>query len=92
MNTYLISYDLIRGRDYERLIQAIKDYPNWAKPLESLWLIKTSETVAQVRDRLINHVDADDKIFVIDVTGRAWGTYNVNNEVIDWIKNNLSDL
>ncbi len=89
MKTFLISYDLIGQRDYPELIEAIKQYPFWAKPLESLWLIKTNETAAQVRDYLKSHIDDDDKLFVIDVTGTGWATYNISQRITDWMKSNL---
>lgn len=92
MNTYLISYDLIApSKDYSLLYEAIKSYSRWARPLESLWLIKADETVAEVRDKLLRYVDANDKIFVVNVTGEAWGTVNISQEVTDWMKKNLSE-
>ena len=92
MNTYLISYDLGLPEtydDYKILMQYIKSYSRWAKPLQSVWLIKTDKTVSQVRDEIRDRVDSNDKVLVIDVTNANWGTYHVSKEVTDWMKNNL---
>lgn len=89
MNTYLISYDLIRPeKDYTRLLAHIKSY-TWAYPLKSLWLIKSSLTAEQVRNAARAHMDANDKVLVIDVTSRAAAWANLPQDVSDWIHNQL---
>ena len=92
MKTYLISYDLglpETYNDYKVLIDYIKTYSFWAKPLQSVWFIKTDKTVSQVRDELKLRVDSSDKILVMDITDSNWGTYNVSKNVTEWMKNNL---
>lgn len=92
MRTFLISYDLRvpeTSEDYKRLIDHIKSYEHWATPLKSVWFIKTSKTVSQVRDDLNTETDANDGILVIDVTGSNWGTVGISNKVSDWMKINL---
>lgn len=92
MNTYLISYDLRvpeTSEDYKKLINHIKSYTSWATPLKSVWFIKTSKSVSQIRDDLNTETDANDGILVIDVTGSNWGTIGISNKVTDWMKVNL---
>ncbi len=90
MNTILISYDLrAPGKDYSKLWEHLKSYPNWAKPLESFWLIKTDSTAEQVFGAAAKHVDGNDKIITIDVTGRSAVWINLPAEVSEWIKKNL---
>jgi hypothetical protein len=92
MNTYLISYDLRvpeTSEDYKKLIAYIKSFPSWAKPLYSVWLIKTDKTASQIRDEIGFATDANDRTLVIDVTGRAWATKGVSEEIIKWMKDNL---
>jgi len=89
MNTYIISYDLIRpGKDYSNLIAHIKGY-TWAYPLKSVWLIKSSLTAEQVRNAARTHMDANDKILVIDVTSRAAAWANLPQDVSTWIQSSL---
>lgn len=87
MNTYIISYDLRKTRDYESLYSAIKMYGTWARILESLWAIKTNQTVTQVRDHLQRYMDKDDRVFVTLSSGvAAWDKVLCRDE---WLKNNL---
>jgi len=65
MACYLVSYDLVGRRDYERLYGAIKAHGTWAHIHESLWAVVTNGTAAQVRDNLLQYIDADDRLFVI---------------------------
>jgi len=91
MKTYLISYDLVGNKtidDYERLIRMIKSASTWAKPLASLWLIKTPLTAPQVRDHLRGVIATNDKLLVIEVT-RDWAAFNLPKEVIDWMNLNI---
>ena len=55
MSSKIIEYDLRQpGRDYDALYKAIQNYGTWAHVTESTWLIKTDETCAQVRDKLLD--------------------------------------
>ncbi len=90
MFTYLVSYDLIRPhKDYPNLIAYMKTFSSWSKPLESVWLIKSSAGVEQVRNAIQVHVDGNDKILVVDVTSRAAAWDKLPAEVSTWIQNSL---
>lgn len=67
----LLTYDLrTPGRDYSKLYEAIKKY-DYAKPAESCYILKTSETCVQVRDYLFKYMDSNDGLFVAELTGAA---------------------
>lgn len=91
MNTLLVSYDLrAPQKDYEKLWDHLKSYPNWARPLESVWLIKTVSSAQAVRDAIRdNYIDSNDKLFVVDVTRQAAAWRNLGAELDQWIKNNV---
>jgi len=92
MKTYLIAYDINSPKTdevYQRVSDYIKSYGNWAKPLESLWLIKTDRDLSIVRDQLLNLCDQNDEILVVDITGDGWATFGIDSEVTDWMKNKL---
>lgn len=74
--------------EYVRLINAIKSYTYWAKPLKSLWLIKADSTALQVTNYLKTFTDANDKILVIEVTN-DWAAYNLPDAVVNWMKGGL---
>lgn len=87
MNTYIISYDLRKVRDYQDLYSTIKQYGTWAKILESLWAVKTTHNMEQVRNTLQKCMDTDDGIFVTLSSGvAAWDKVICKDE---WLKANL---
>lgn len=88
MATYIISYDLKKpGQNYEKLYEAIKSYGTWAKINESLWAVVTTSTAVQIRDKLLAHIDSNDRLFVIKSgVEAAWRNSICKNE---WLKEHL---
>ena len=87
MSLYIISYDLINQKNYPKLSSAIEGYQIWCRPLLSVWVIKTSDNATKIRDNLLNHMDADDKLLILKIAAPTEGaTYNLSAEVIDWLK------
>lgn len=88
MTSMIIEYDLrAPGRNYDDLYKAIKAYGVWAHITESTWFIKTNENCAQVRDKLLKHMDSNDRIFVAVLTGTAaWRNVLCSSE---YLKENL---
>lgn len=92
MKSYLISYDLGPPEtyaDYVSLGVYLRTFPQWAKPLLSVWFIKTPLTAGQLRDEIRLRLDNNDKLLVIEVKEGSWGTSNVSKAVTDWMKINL---
>lgn len=84
MKTYLISYDLNRvGQNYPSLYKAITAYTHHINAMDSLWVIKTTETAAQIYDKLAGHIDANDFLLVSELNPnhRGW----VKKEVIAFL-------
>lgn len=91
MNTYLISYDLglpETQASYAQLTAYIKSFSHWAKPLQSVWFVKTTKTAGQIRDEIKTSLDSNDKVIVIKVTP-GWGTYAISKQVTDWMHKNI---
>jgi hypothetical protein len=90
----LVSYDLIKPeKDYERLIDHLKTYPNWARPLKSVWVLVTDESAEQIENGINAHTDTNDKVLVVR-TARAgeWrdGAWrNLSDEITEWLRQNL---
>ena len=80
-----INYDLRKpGRDYSSLYAAIKSCGSWVHPLESCWLVRTNLNAAEVRDRLVAHVDQNDGLLITRCTGEAaW--YRLDPRVEKWL-------
>ena len=87
MRVISISYDLRKpGKDYEGLINQVKALSGvWCHPTLSQWLVQTPLTAAQVRDRLLPFIDANDKLLVTELSGAtAW--HGLDPVVANWLK------
>ncbi len=90
MNTLLVSYDLVApGKDYEPLWDFLKSHNSWATPLLSVYLVKSQQTASDFLDSVRRHVDSNDKVIVIDVTGDTAAWVNLDPKVSEWIKSNI---
>ncbi|OHX41688.1 CRISPR-associated protein Cas2 [Cytobacillus oceanisediminis] len=89
MKSYLISYDLIGpNRDYDSVTEKIKSYGTWARPLESVWIIKSDDSATTIRDNVFSVMDSNDKLIVTGLTGEAaW--QNLSPKLSEWLKENL---
>ncbi len=69
MNVYMISYDLkVPGRDYTSLYEKIKSLGDWQHPLESVWLLATSEyNEDSIYQELKPVLDANDLLLILKV-------------------------
>ena len=88
MKTMIITYDLHKvGQNYDCLKESIKSYGTWCHPQGSVWLIRTTSSASQVRDKLKRCLDGNDKLFVAALTGEAaWIGHS--DVVSNWIKEN----
>ncbi|PIT14046.1 hypothetical protein [Snodgrassella alvi] len=85
MAMYLISYDLIKNKDYKKLYEAIMSYQQYAHITDSLWAIVSSKKAVEIINFLTKYIDNDDVLFVCEINGEAaW--LNLNKDVSDWLK------
>ena len=90
MNTLLIIYQLSNSKEtYPILSKKIKSYPNWAKLMPRVWMIKTKLSTGDVRSELSGLIPGDNVILVINVTDRAWASYHLESEIVSWMKENV---
>ena len=92
MKSYLITYDLIRGGDYDALFKEIKSIAGVAHwhCLDSVWIINSTLTASQINTRLIETLDSDDRIFVTQIHGlnTSWRR-TFSDECRNWLKKHL---
>lgn len=89
MSTYLVSYDLMSpGQDYKKLHEYLRSFDTRSKPLESLWVIKTTLTAAELRDGVATHVDSNDKVLVVK-SGSFGAWRNLGTSTSEWLKKHL---
>lgn len=90
MTMFLVSYDLIGpNRDYDAIFEHLKGYGTWARPLESVWIIKTDKTAKDVKLALREVTDANDKIVVLKLDPGTWSTYNIADSTTKWMHKHL---
>jgi hypothetical protein len=64
MASFLVSYDLIKGKDYDKIINELKRMSGH-RALLSAWLVDYEGTVKELFERLSKHfVDDDDRLVV----------------------------
>lgn len=87
MSVYCVSYDLRKaGQNYNGLYEQLKR-TKWLHPVESTWLIATTESAQQLSDRLWTQLDQNDLLLVIRVTKPYWGV--LSKEAWAWIEANV---
>lgn len=87
MASYLVTYDLIKRKNYPELIAALEKYPYW-HCLGSSWIVKSDASSSAIRDNLKQHTDEDDKLLVVKLTGEgAWRGFD--KICSQWLLNNL---
>jgi hypothetical protein len=84
----IVTYDLIKpGQNYEKLIQRIKQYGEWARLGGSSYLISTANSPVEVRNYLSVVLDQNDKLWVgVAPAPSAW--HGLPNDVSNWILSN----
>lgn len=84
MTVRLITYDLNSpGQDYEKLYEKIKSYGPWAHYLESVWLVKTTKDITEIKNELKQFIDENDNLFICTVSDYSgWA----NEKLWKWLK------
>lgn len=82
MALYLLSYDLVKRRDYEKLWAELERF-GALRVLESDWCLKHGDTSCEaLRDHFRQFIDDDDRLFVSEVSDWAsWKAINSPNKL-----------
>lgn len=91
MSYFIVTYDLVRNKDYDRIESAINKVSNGVckKILETVWVIRTSYTKAgDLRDFLAKHIDSDDELFVVGLGDSVvpWAATRIDKDASEWLK------
>ncbi len=84
MPAYIVSYDLIKDKNYKRLTDELLRL-DAHKALLSVWLVNLNNTAKEVRDHLRGFMDDDDKIIVAEITSNscAWKAFTGTQDWLD---------
>lgn len=90
MKSYLIIFKLgLPEATYTNLIAYLKTAKYWARPFDSIWIIKATIDAAKLRDGIREKINPDDKVLVTTIPNNDWATFNISKEVTDWMRNSL---
>ena len=90
MTVYCVSYDLNKsGQNYTALYNELKASLSWWHHLDSTWLIYTNESAEQLSNRLLRHIDQNDRLLVIKVVRQYQGF--LTEEAWKWIRTYVTD-
>ena len=79
-----VNYDLRKpGRNYDDLYKALNSYSN-IHPMESCWIIKSTNSTSYIRDYLKTKLDSNDKLFVSKLDD--WASFNFTQTEVNWLK------
>jgi hypothetical protein len=89
--TLLIVYDIhpLSGKVAETVIKEIQSFGSWWHHLETVWIVRTGKTPAEIRDLLGPLLAFDDQLLVIDISGDAAGWAGVNETGSQWLTENI---
>ena len=85
MTLYLISYDLMNHKtfgQYEKLMDELQ-ISEARKILIAGWILKSSETAIQIRDRLRKLIHRDDRLLVTQISDTNWASWAVLTSIND---------
>lgn len=86
MSVYAITYDLHKpNQDYETLHDTIKSLGVYSKRFDSFWILDTSLSAAEIRDKIKKVIDSNDVLLVIEVR-KHWASFNLPQGAVDWLK------
>ena len=85
MTVYCVCYDLVKDRDYTKVIEQVKSYNYYAHAQGSVWFIKSSKSASDLRDELKPFLDSDDNLLIIRVI-LPWASSNLPQKINDWLK------
>ena len=89
MQTYIISYDMAWGGDYDALHEAIKSYGAWAHITESTWAVLTECSAQMIAHHLSGYLPDGSRLFVVRSGNEAAWQY-LQNSSDEWLEAILS--
>lgn len=79
---HVVSYDLNRpGQQYPPIIERLRALG--ARRIQfSQWMLRSNMTAQQLRDDLRRHIDANDRLLVVDVTNAPMAWSNLEFDIL----------
>ena len=85
--SYIVSYDLADGGDYDKLYEKLKSYSGWAHITESTWAVLTTKEASEIRDEIGKLLVEGSRLIVVESANvAAWRNPICSNK---WLKDNV---
>lgn len=85
--SFVISYDLAEGGNYDELFNHIKSYGYWAHITESTWAVLSTKTASEIRDEIAEHLSEGSRLIVVESANEAaWRNVICRNK---WLKEHI---
>ena len=89
MQTYIISFDMAWGGDYNALHEAIQRYGAWARITDSTWAVLTEYSAQMIANHLSEYLPDGSRLFVVRSGDEAaWQYLNCSSN--EWLEGILS--
>lgn len=85
-NNLIVTYDLIKTKDYPSVHEAIKYLGAWAKVTESNWYVNTNYSAEDAAKKIMAAMDNDDKLMVVDASNNTFYCYNIDTVVLNFMR------
>ena len=89
MRCYIVTFETESTESRNQIVDTLKSYGTYCPVNLSCWAIKTDESATQIRDRLMQILDKNERAFVIrSGTEAAWfNSYGAKHD--GWMKEHL---
>ena len=88
-NNLIISYDLYKpSQSFFMVETAIKSLGSAIKVHQALWYVKSQASVSEAKEAIMAVMDANDTLFVVDASNNSVASYNVRQEVEEFVEAN----
>ncbi|MBR4261330.1 MAG: hypothetical protein IKQ33_05215 [Clostridia bacterium] len=86
MNVYIVVFE---GTNNLLTIQRLKLFGLWARITRNSYVIVCDKKASELRDFLYRDNNGTTRILVVDITNKGWGSYGLEKEVTDWLKEQI---
>lgn len=86
MSIYVLSYDLIRDKNYNKIIKELERLKCF-RVLYSVWLCDLNNTPNKVLDHFKEFIDSDDAILIAKVLKKDLKRHRTREGGNDWLEN-----
>ncbi|MGH6661422.1 MAG: hypothetical protein ACREB6_07770 [Rhodospirillales bacterium] len=85
LKTYIVAYDLSdEGGDYGPFYQTMQGVESYARPLNSVWMVRSRMPIADLARALSARLQPDDRLLVVECDGHAaWRALTPAN--VQWL-------